>query len=80
MRELEHRRDSLVSIRDFLLEIAVIALIGWEIHMSYRAEHLQSSIKRIWNGRLQTAGQQSCLRRTRSYLIQFIPYWLTQAN
>jgi hypothetical protein len=43
MRELEHRRDSLVSIRDLLLEIAVIVLIGWEIHMSYRAEHLQSN-------------------------------------
>jgi hypothetical protein len=42
MRELEHRRDSIVSIRDLLLEIAVIALIGWEIHMSYRAEKLQS--------------------------------------
>jgi len=41
MRELEHRRDSWVSIRDLLLEIAVIVLIGWEIHMSYRAERLQ---------------------------------------
>jgi hypothetical protein len=42
MRELEHRRDSFTSIRDFILEIAVIGLIGWEIHMSYRAERLQS--------------------------------------
>jgi len=41
MRELEHRRDSWVSIRDLILEIAVIVLIGWEIHMSYRAERLQ---------------------------------------
>ena len=40
-RELEHRRDSWVSIRDFLLEIAVIGLIGWEIWMGYRAEDLQ---------------------------------------
>jgi hypothetical protein len=41
MRELEHRRDSWVSIRDLILEIFVIALIGWEIRMSYRAEQLQ---------------------------------------
>ena len=31
MRELEHRRDSFTSIRDLVLEIVVIALIGWEI-------------------------------------------------
>ena len=41
MRELEHRRDSRVSLRDLLLEIAVIGLIGWEILMGYRAEDLQ---------------------------------------
>jgi hypothetical protein len=41
-RELERRSDSLVSIRDLVLEILVIVLIGWEIHMSYRAEHLQT--------------------------------------
>jgi hypothetical protein len=42
MRELEHRRDSFTSIRDLVLEIVVIALIGWEIHMSYRGERLES--------------------------------------
>jgi hypothetical protein len=42
MRILEDRRDTRVSIRDFILEIVVILLIGWEIHMSYRAERLQS--------------------------------------
>lgn len=42
MRELEHRRDSFTSIRDLVLEIVVIALIGWEIHMSYRGERLAS--------------------------------------
>src|SRR5713226_7504773 len=42
MRELEHRRDSFTSIRDLILEIIVIALIGWEIHMSYRGERLES--------------------------------------
>jgi hypothetical protein len=43
MRELEHRRDSWVSIRDFTLEIIVIALIGWEIWIGYRAERLQKT-------------------------------------
>ena len=43
MRELEHRRDSWVSIRDFILEVVVIALIGWEIWMGYRAERLQTT-------------------------------------
>jgi hypothetical protein len=31
MRELEHRRDSWVSIRDFVLETVVIILIGLEL-------------------------------------------------
>lgn len=42
-QELERRSDSRTSIRDFVLEIAVIALIGWEIHMGYRAERLQTT-------------------------------------
>jgi hypothetical protein len=42
MRELEHRRDSWVSRRDLILELLVIALIGWEIYMSYRGERLES--------------------------------------
>lgn len=42
MRELEHRADSRVSIRDLILEIVVIALIGWEIHMGYRQEWQQN--------------------------------------
>ena len=41
-RELERRSDSWVSFRDFVLEIVVIGLIGWEIHMNYRAEKMQS--------------------------------------
>ncbi len=42
LRELEHRVDSWTSIRDFILEIVVIFLIGWEIHMGYRQENQQS--------------------------------------
>jgi len=41
-QELERRRDSFTSVRDLLLELVVIALIGWEIHMSYRGERLES--------------------------------------
>jgi hypothetical protein len=36
------RREQWTSTRDFILEIVVIGLIGWEIHMSYRQEQLQS--------------------------------------
>jgi hypothetical protein len=43
MRELEHRWDSRISIRDFILEIIVIALIGGEIWMSVRQEKQQSA-------------------------------------
>ena len=42
-RELERRSDSWVSLRDFVLEIVVIALIGWEIHMGYRQEADQAT-------------------------------------
>jgi hypothetical protein len=35
-KELDRRSDSWVSIRDLILEIIVIGLIGWEIHMGYR--------------------------------------------
>lgn len=43
MRELEHRHDSWISRRDLLLELFVILLIGGEIYMSIRAEHIQRS-------------------------------------
>jgi hypothetical protein len=35
MRELEHRHDSWISLRDLLLEIVVILLIGGEILLGY---------------------------------------------
>jgi hypothetical protein len=41
MRELEHRRDSWVSIRDLVLELFVIGLIGWEIWLGYAQEKQQ---------------------------------------
>ena len=40
-RELERRSDSRVSVRDLVLEIFVIILIGAELYMSVRAEYLQ---------------------------------------
>jgi hypothetical protein len=43
MDEIDRRHDSFVSIRDLLLEIGVILLIGWEIHMGYTQEANQAS-------------------------------------
>jgi hypothetical protein len=45
VRELERRRDywSWVSLRDLILEIIVIDLIGWEIVLSYRGDQQQST-------------------------------------
>jgi uncharacterized FlaG/YvyC family protein len=40
-RELERRHDSWISLRDLVLEIAVIALIGWEIYMGYHQQWQQ---------------------------------------
>jgi hypothetical protein len=51
-RELERRSDSWVSWRDLLLEVVVIGLIGWEIHMGYSQQTHQDQAfekeKAIW--------------------------------
>jgi hypothetical protein len=48
--ELDRRHDSFISIRDFLLELVVILLIGWEIVMGYQQDkamvQMQSSMER----------------------------------
>jgi hypothetical protein len=53
MRELERRRDKRTSTRDLLLEITVIALIGWEIYMGYQQQTHQDQTfkdeKAIWS-------------------------------
>jgi hypothetical protein len=36
------RRDRWIPLRDLILEIVVIALIGWEIHLGYKQETQQS--------------------------------------
>jgi hypothetical protein len=41
-QELERRSDSLISLRDLLLEVAVIGLISWEIWIGYQTEQMQS--------------------------------------
>jgi|HubBroStandDraft_6_1064221.scaffolds.fasta_scaffold11339_7 hypothetical protein len=50
--ELRHRSDTRVSLRDLLLEVIIIGLIGWEIHMGYQQEHHQDEAfgaeKAIW--------------------------------
>jgi hypothetical protein len=40
-QELERRGDSLISLRDLLLEITVIGLISWEIWIGYQTEKMQ---------------------------------------
>ena len=51
-QELDRRHDSWISIRDFLLEIAVLGLISWEIHMGYQQQTHQDQAfekeKVIW--------------------------------
>src|SRR5258708_674657 len=42
MRELEHRRGSFTSIWGLILEVIVIAVLRWEIYMSYRGEGMES--------------------------------------
>jgi hypothetical protein len=42
MRELEQRTDSRTSLRDLILEIIVIGLIGWEIFLGIRQERQQT--------------------------------------
>jgi len=40
--DIQARRDRWIPLRDFILEIVVIGLIGWEIHVGYQQERQQS--------------------------------------
>lgn len=39
MQELDRRYDSWIAWRDLVLEVVVIALIGWEIHLAIQQGH-----------------------------------------
>jgi len=61
-RELERRADSRTSIRDLILEVIVIGLIGWEIFLGYKTEKLQSAASEKELGvlnNLQTSSQNT---------------------
>src|SRR5580658_6064754 len=45
--ELERRADSRTSIRDLILEVVVIGMIGWEIWIGYRADKAQEDNFRV---------------------------------
>ena len=42
MQELDRRHDSWISLRDLLLELVIIALIGWEIYLGYQGGKQQA--------------------------------------
>jgi len=71
-QELDRRHDSWVSIRDFILEIVVIGLIGWEIFLGYRQERFQSItfaqqqevLKNLQQSSAATAGTLVALEET----------------
>jgi hypothetical protein len=70
-RELERREDSWVSIRDFILEIVVIGLIGWEIILGYQQEKQQNQVAATIAA-MNTAVQQQL---TLSYEVSVTPLW-----
>ena len=80
MRELEHRHDSWISTRDLILEIVVIALIGWEIWMSYRGEQLESQnfekqqkvFENLQSSSAATAGTLTALQETSKHMNEAV--------
>jgi hypothetical protein len=45
MQEIDRRHDSRISLRDLVLEITVIALIGWEILMGYQQDAVLTKLQ-----------------------------------
>lgn len=43
VQELDRRHDSWISTRDLILEVVIIAMIGWEIYMGYHQERDQAT-------------------------------------
>jgi hypothetical protein len=46
MQELDRRHDSWISLRDLILELVIIALIGWEVHEGNRQFDLLGAMNR----------------------------------
>lgn len=72
MRELEERANSWVSIRDLVLEIVIIVLIGWEIYLGYQQGHqfsdaftkVQSTLSGLQTSSAATANTLTALQST----------------
>src|SRR6266852_1556368 len=70
--DYHERREQWLSTRELILEIVIIALIGWEIHMSYRQEGLQSQdfekqqqvLTNLQSSSAATANTLTALQRT----------------
>jgi len=56
MQELDRRHDSWISLRDLLLELVIIALIGWEIYLGYQGGKQQAAEVQILTN-LQASSQ-----------------------
>jgi hypothetical protein len=80
LRQLEHRWDSRVSIRDLILEIIVILLIGGEIYMSIRQEGQQRTnfndqqtvLKNMLTSSQKTAETLTALKSTTEVMNQAV--------
>jgi hypothetical protein len=70
-REMERRSDSWISRRDFFLEIVVILLIGWEVLMGYKQDHLQNQTAQTM-GVMNIALQQQLAL---FYEVSVTPLW-----
>jgi hypothetical protein len=59
IQELDRRHDSWISTRDLILEIVVIALIGWEINLGIRQGDQQSKQFEQEQGVMTSLGQSA---------------------
>lgn len=59
MQELDRRNDSWIAWRDSILEVVVIALIGWEIYMGYQQDTV---LKQLESSASATAGTLQALQ------------------
>lgn len=70
--DYHERREQWISARDLILDLVIIALIGWEIHLGYQQERLQSrnfkeqqqSLTNLQNSSAETAKTLASLQRT----------------
>jgi hypothetical protein len=70
--DYHERSEQWIPARDLILELVIIALIGWEICLGYQQEHLQSRnfkeqqqvLTNLQNSSAETAKELTALQRT----------------